>query len=75
MTQDSTLELELDRPLDMHLHLRDGAMLDLVAPLSAQTFAGAVIMPNLVPAGAALQAFLDLRRTPRPAGAGPAGGR
>lgn len=41
--------LTLDTPLDMHLHLRDGSMLDVVAPLSAQPFAGAVIMPNLVP--------------------------
>ena len=32
----------------MHLHLRDGDMMKLVAPLSAD-FAGAVIMPNLVP--------------------------
>ncbi len=32
----------------MHLHLRDGDMLKLTAPLSAD-FAGAVIMPNLVP--------------------------
>lgn len=39
----------LSRPLDMHLHLRDGEMLSLVAPLSAEQFAGAVIMPNLVP--------------------------
>jgi len=36
-------------PLDMHLHLRDGAMLKNVAPLSAYSFSGAVIMPNLVP--------------------------
>lgn len=41
--------LTLDSPLDMHLHLRDEKMLQLVAPLSAQTFSGAVIMPNLVP--------------------------
>jgi dihydroorotase len=33
----------------MHLHLRDGDMLRTVAPLSAAHFAGAVIMPNLVP--------------------------
>ncbi len=39
----------LHRPLDMHLHLRDGDMLRLVAPHSAATLAGAVIMPNLVP--------------------------
>ncbi|MBF0198049.1 MAG: dihydroorotase [Planctomycetes bacterium] len=39
----------LNTPLDMHLHLRQGDMLKLVAPLSAQTFSGAVVMPNLVP--------------------------
>ncbi len=42
------MEITLNSPLDMHLHLRDGDMLRLVAPLSA-SFAGAVIMPNLVP--------------------------
>ncbi len=42
------MEITLHSPLDMHLHLRDGDMLRLVAPLSAD-FAGAVIMPNLVP--------------------------
>ncbi len=42
-------ELTLQSPLDMHLHLRDEEMLKLVAPLTAQTFAGALIMPNLVP--------------------------
>lgn len=36
-------------PLDMHLHLRDGVILETVAPLSSYTFSGAVIMPNLVP--------------------------
>jgi dihydroorotase len=41
--------LTLDRPLDMHLHLRDGEMLTRVAPLSARSLAGAVVMPNLVP--------------------------
>jgi len=41
--------ITLDRPLDMHLHLRDGEMLQLVAPHSAASLAGAVIMPNLVP--------------------------
>lgn len=33
----------------MHLHLRDNEMLQTVAPLSAQSFAAALIMPNLVP--------------------------
>ena len=40
---------QLESPLDMHLHLREGEMLKLVAPLSAGPFAGAVIMPNLLP--------------------------
>ena len=42
-------EIVLQSPLDMHIHFREGTMLDLVAPLSADTFAGGVIMPNLVP--------------------------
>ncbi|NTW01888.1 MAG: dihydroorotase [Oscillochloris sp.] len=43
------MEFQLTSPLDMHLHLREGAMLELVAPLSARDFAGAVVMPNLLP--------------------------
>ncbi|MEA3353180.1 MAG: dihydroorotase [Campylobacterota bacterium] len=42
-------KLILKSPFDMHLHLRDEEMLQLVAPLSSSTFAGAIIMPNLVP--------------------------
>lgn len=42
-------EFTIHEPLDMHLHFREGNMLKLVAPLSAETFAGGVIMPNLVP--------------------------
>ena len=41
--------LILPRPDDMHLHLRDGAMLQGVLPESARHFARALIMPNLVP--------------------------
>ena len=41
--------LTLRRPDDMHLHLRDGAMLTAIAPESARDFARAIIMPNLVP--------------------------
>lgn len=43
------MRIEIDRPWDMHLHLRDGAMLNLAAPHSARHFDGAVVMPNLVP--------------------------
>jgi dihydroorotase, homodimeric type len=41
------MDLTLDTPLDMHLHLREGEMLSRVAPCSAVHFAGGVIMPNL----------------------------
>ena len=41
--------LTLRRPDDMHLHLRDGAMLAAVLPYSARHFARAIVMPNLVP--------------------------
>ena len=33
----------------MHLHLRDKEMLKVVAPLTSESFAGALVMPNLVP--------------------------
>ena len=42
-------EINLKFPLDMHLHLRDGKMLELVGPLTSSTFSGALVMPNLVP--------------------------
>jgi len=41
--------MQLNAPLDMHLHLRDGEMLENIAKCSADTFSGAIIMPNLVP--------------------------
>jgi dihydroorotase len=41
--------ITITRPDDMHLHLRDGAMLRAVLPESARHFARAIIMPNLVP--------------------------
>lgn len=42
------MQITLHSPLDMHLHLREGEMLQHVTPYSASPFAGAVIMPNLV---------------------------
>jgi dihydroorotase len=41
-------EITLNTPLDMHIHLRDNDMLDLVGPLCAKYFSGALVMPNLV---------------------------
>lgn len=43
------MEIELTSPLDMHVHLRDGDMLSLTVPATAETFAGALVMPNLAP--------------------------
>ncbi|WP_394966435.1 dihydroorotase [uncultured Helicobacter sp.] len=42
-------EITLSNPLDMHLHLRQGAMLESVLPFSARDFALGVVMPNLNP--------------------------
>ncbi|GAB1363251.1 hypothetical protein MASR1M32_24870 [Rhodobacter sp.] len=41
--------IEIRRPDDWHLHLRDGAMLKGVLPETTRHFARAIIMPNLVP--------------------------
>ena len=41
--------LELTRPDDWHLHLRDGAMLARVLPHTARVFGRAIVMPNLDP--------------------------
>src|SRR3954463_10079246 len=41
--------LTIRRPDDWHLHLRDGAALKSVLPYTAQQFARAIVMPNLVP--------------------------
>lgn len=43
------MKFVLESPLDMHLHVREGAMLERVTPLTADHFAGSIIMPNLVP--------------------------
>jgi dihydroorotase len=41
--------LTIRRPDDWHVHLRDGEMLQAVAPWTARQFARAIVMPNLVP--------------------------
>ena len=42
--------LQLRRPDDWHVHLRDGAMLQSVVGATARQFARAIVMPNLTPA-------------------------
>ncbi len=41
--------IEIRRPDDWHLHLRDGPMLEGVLPQSAARVGRAIVMPNLVP--------------------------
>jgi dihydroorotase len=56
----STL-LRLRRPDDWHVHLRDGAALRAVLPHTAQRFARAIVMPNLVPPVTTAMAALAYR--------------
>ena len=41
--------LQIRKPDDMHLHLRDGAILESVVGASAADFSRALVMPNLLP--------------------------
>lgn len=41
--------LTLPKPCDMHVHLRQGDMLQAVAPWTARYFSRALVMPNLTP--------------------------
>ncbi len=54
--------LVIRRPDDWHVHLRDGEMLEAVAPYTARQFARAIVMPNLAPpitTAAAANAYRD----------------
>ena len=42
-----SVEITLKNPLDMHIHLREGAILEAVAGASAQNFSAVLAMPNL----------------------------
>ena len=53
--------LELIRPDDWHLHLRDGTAMASVLPDSARRFARAIVMPNLKPAVRSTQQALAYR--------------
>ena len=48
-TQGAAERFTIRQPDDWHVHLRDGAMLNLAADFTARQFARAIIMPNLVP--------------------------
>lgn len=53
--------LVLRRPDDWHVHLRDGAMLRAVLPATANTFARAIVMPNLRPPITSVEAAVAYR--------------
>ena len=54
--------LTIRRPDDWHVHLRDGEMLIRVAGYTARQFARAIVMPNLVPPIATVEAARDYRK-------------
>ncbi len=60
-TRGSSASLEITRPDDWHLHLRDGALLERVVPATARRFGRAIVMPNLVPAVTTVEAALAYR--------------
>ena len=49
------LSIQIPRPDDWHVHLRDGAMLEAVVKYTASRFRYAIIMPNLSPPVATTQ--------------------
>jgi dihydroorotase len=54
--------LTIRKPDDWHVHLRDGEMLQKVAPYTARQFARAIVMPNLVPPVTTVEAARDYRK-------------
>jgi len=55
------LEIEIRRPDDWHLHLRDGAAMAAVLPFTATRFARAIVMPNLKPPVTTTAAAIEYR--------------
>jgi dihydroorotase len=55
------LEIEIRRPDDWHLHLRDGVAMAAVLPFTAARFARAIVMPNLRPPVTTTAAALEYR--------------
>ena len=66
------MQIEIRRPDDWHLHLRDGAAMAAVLPFTAARFARAIVMPNLKPpvtTAAAAMAYRERIVAALPAGA------
>ncbi len=56
-----TERLEIIRPDDWHVHLRDGNMLETVVNFTAHQFARAIVMPNLTPPVTTVELARDYR--------------
>jgi dihydroorotase len=56
------VEIQIRRPDDWHLHLRDGAAMAAVLPFTAARFARAIVMPNLKPPVTTAEAALAYRQ-------------
>ena len=56
------MEIEIRRPDDWHLHLRDGAAMAAVLPFTAARFARAIVMPNLKPPVTTAAAAVEYRQ-------------
>ena len=54
--------LTIRKPDDWHVHLRDGEMLERVAPHTARQFARAIVMPNLAPPVTSVEAARNYRK-------------
>jgi dihydroorotase len=54
--------LTIRKPDDWHVHLRDGEMLQRVAPYTARQFGRAIVMPNLVPPITSVEAAREYRK-------------
>ncbi len=56
------MQLTITRPDDWHLHLRDGAALTTTVPDTARAFYRAIVMPNLKPPVATVNAAIEYRQ-------------
>ena len=54
--------LTIRKPDDWHVHLRDGEMLQRVAPYTARQFGRAIVMPNLVPPVTSVEHVREYRK-------------
>lgn len=57
----TTTKITIRRPDDWHVHFRDEAVMEAVLPYTAKVFGRAIVMPNLVPPVASVDAAVAYR--------------